>query len=230
MTAVTGSIAPAPWFTALDDDGSIIPGALMYTFLAGTSTPLPTFSDLALTVPNSNPVVCDSAGRCLMFCSAATYKYTLKRPDFSLVRSQDSVPATSITNSGSSVAIETFYFGGDITAPIVATDYPTGTGYDKLHAGTSFYRVDSANLVGTYAIQAMLMGSGGGAVSVAIVNLTDAPDAPLAVCSSDDPLGALITSSDITFAAGGVVKTYGIKAMVDQGAGFAWAIRLVRTS
>jgi len=227
----TGSIAPAPWFTAFDNDGSIIPGALIETFAAGTSTPLATYSDLALTIPNSNPVVCDSAGRCTMYCLAATYKYVMKRPDGSLVRSQDDVPSTSVTTGGGATANETFFFGGDITVPITATAYPSGTTYDKLHGGTSFYQVDSANLVGTYAIQAMLMGNDGATVTAAIMNLTDgSPDTPLAVVSSSSTTGALVTSANITFPAGGATKTYGIKVQVDTGSGFVWAVRLVRTS
>jgi hypothetical protein len=43
--------------------GEILPDAKLYWYESGTSTPLATYSDEALTTPNANPVVADAAGR-----------------------------------------------------------------------------------------------------------------------------------------------------------------------
>jgi hypothetical protein len=42
--------------------GVISSGALLYTYQAGSTTPLATYSDSALTIANANPVVADSTG------------------------------------------------------------------------------------------------------------------------------------------------------------------------
>jgi hypothetical protein len=42
--------------------GAPLPGAKLYFFASGTSTPLTTFSDPTLDTPNDNPVVADAAG------------------------------------------------------------------------------------------------------------------------------------------------------------------------
>lgn len=52
-----------PRSDAFDANGDPISGAKLYFYEAGTSTPLATYSDAALTVANSNPVIADSAGR-----------------------------------------------------------------------------------------------------------------------------------------------------------------------
>ena len=46
-----------------DSNGAPLPGALLFVYLAGSSTKATTYSDSAGTVPNSNPLVMSSAGR-----------------------------------------------------------------------------------------------------------------------------------------------------------------------
>lgn len=47
----------------VDPVGVPIAGAQLFTYATGTNTPQNTFSDAALTIPNTNPIVADSAGR-----------------------------------------------------------------------------------------------------------------------------------------------------------------------
>ena len=49
--------------TVLDDDGNPESGAKIYFYDAGTSTPRAIYTDAALSVPHTIPIVCDSAGR-----------------------------------------------------------------------------------------------------------------------------------------------------------------------
>lgn len=51
-----------PDFFDVDATGTPYIGGQLYFYLSGTSTPAVTYSDLALTVPNANPVPGDSAG------------------------------------------------------------------------------------------------------------------------------------------------------------------------
>lgn len=100
----TGTYAPNPVFTAWDDNGDPLSGALLYTYAAGTTTPLTTFNNVDLnpiTHANANPVVCDSAGRATIFLSPTSYKWILKTAAGATIWTRDnigSVPNTNIDN------------------------------------------------------------------------------------------------------------------------------------
>jgi hypothetical protein len=55
-----------PWATVFQyftDTGIVLSGGLVYTYLAGTTTPQVTYTDITGTVPNANPIVLGSNGR-----------------------------------------------------------------------------------------------------------------------------------------------------------------------
>lgn len=52
---------PTPF--EFDSNGVPLVGGQYFTYVTGTDTPLATYSDLNLTVPNTNPIVADSNGR-----------------------------------------------------------------------------------------------------------------------------------------------------------------------
>jgi len=75
----TGTIIPSPKFTGFDANGNPLAGGKLYTYVAGTTTPQTTYSNVNLTSANANPVVLDSAGVATVFVSAGTsFKYVLK--------------------------------------------------------------------------------------------------------------------------------------------------------
>src|SRR5574337_215275 len=57
--------------------GMPLVGGLLYTYAAGTSTPLATYADSGLTTPNANPIVLDASGEALLYCGALSYKLVL---------------------------------------------------------------------------------------------------------------------------------------------------------
>jgi len=68
-------------FQAIGPDGPLS-GALLYTYVAGTTTPQTTWTSSALTTANSNPVVCDSAGRADVWLDPTlTYRMRLTDAD-----------------------------------------------------------------------------------------------------------------------------------------------------
>jgi hypothetical protein len=68
----------APFVQAINSVGTPLPGAKLYFYAAGTSTPQNTYSDAALTVPNANPVVADSGGKFGdIFLGTSNYKVVL---------------------------------------------------------------------------------------------------------------------------------------------------------
>lgn len=67
-------------------------GGKVYTYIAGTSTPLATYSDAAGTIPNTNPVVLDARGEALIFWNG-NYKVVLKDLNDNLIWTVDNVSA-----------------------------------------------------------------------------------------------------------------------------------------
>lgn len=59
----TGSRFVLPFQTVIDMIGGVLPGAKLYFFISGTDTPLNTYADRELTVPNDNPMIADAGGR-----------------------------------------------------------------------------------------------------------------------------------------------------------------------
>lgn len=67
-----------PVFRALDSNGKPLNGGKLFSYAAGTTTPLATFTDATSGTPNTNPVVLDSTGTAKIFLSNSTYKFVLQ--------------------------------------------------------------------------------------------------------------------------------------------------------
>ena len=86
----------APFFNSqfFTDDGAVAAGYLLYSYLAGTTTPQATKTDQGGGTNNANPIVLDSAGRCnLWLTDTAEYAFELKTPADALVKRWDDVAA-----------------------------------------------------------------------------------------------------------------------------------------
>jgi hypothetical protein len=224
-----GTLAPYAFPQALDDNGDPLDGGFLYTYATGTSTPATTYTDANLLVPNTNPIVLTAGGRYKIYLAPLSYKFVLKSSAGVVIDTTDPIGSIGLVTSG---IYEVWSFGGDATSPITANAYPSGPTFASCHAGTTIFTIDSARLAsGTYALQGMLLSTGGSALSVAMVNLTDgAPDTPIVAMTSTSTTGELAASGNIPFAVGGVPKSYGIKAQVASGSGFAWGIQLVKVA
>lgn len=79
-TAQTVALQPInfPVFRALDLNGQPLVGGQLFSYAAGTSTPLVTYTDSTGTQPNTNPVILDSTGSAKVFLGSAYYKFILK--------------------------------------------------------------------------------------------------------------------------------------------------------
>src|SRR6266705_2236564 len=93
------TLAPLPKLQFLDANGAPYAGGLLYTYAAGTSTPLVTYADNAGT-PNANPVVLDSAGRATVYLGASAYKVILKDSGGATVYTQDNILEDFATVTG----------------------------------------------------------------------------------------------------------------------------------
>ncbi len=69
---------PVPMMQFADPNGVPLSGGFVWTYAAGTTTPLPSYTDYTGSVMNSNPVVLDSAGRAAIFLGNTSYKFVVQ--------------------------------------------------------------------------------------------------------------------------------------------------------
>ncbi len=70
-----------PFQYAQSQTGAPVSGALLYFYSSGTTTPLDTYSDQGLTIPNTNPVVADQYGIFPnIFLQSTSYRVVLTEP------------------------------------------------------------------------------------------------------------------------------------------------------
>jgi hypothetical protein len=101
-----GTIMPLPRFTGFDANGNPVAGGQLFTFIAGTSTPVATYSDVGLTVAHANPIILNSAGRPsngtselgIYLTPGSSYKFVLQTATGATVWTQDNVAAVPIAS------------------------------------------------------------------------------------------------------------------------------------
>ena len=77
------------------NSGVPLAGGLLYTYAAGTTTPLATYTTAAGSTANSNPIVLNSAGRLdneVWLTSTLTYKFVLKDSGGVTIATYDDIP------------------------------------------------------------------------------------------------------------------------------------------
>jgi hypothetical protein len=73
------SLSPPPKLQFFGTDGLPLVGGKLYTYAAGTTTPLATYTDSTQSAQNTNPVILDSNGQANVWLTYTTnYKYVLK--------------------------------------------------------------------------------------------------------------------------------------------------------
>ncbi len=75
------SIATPPKLQFFDANGNPLAGGKLYSYAAGTTTPLATYTDYGGGTANSNPVILDSRGEANVWFGTAQYKLKLTDAD-----------------------------------------------------------------------------------------------------------------------------------------------------
>jgi hypothetical protein len=88
------SLAGAGW-QFFGNNGLPLAGGKLFTYAAGTTTPLATYTSSSGVTPHANPIVLDSAGRVpseVWLTSSAAYKFTLKTATNVEIWTKDNIP------------------------------------------------------------------------------------------------------------------------------------------
>ncbi len=161
--SVTLSLFAGAGAQFLDNNGVILSGGLIYTYTAGTTTPLTTYTSNLGTIAQPNPIVLDASGRIpggeLWLTTGFGYKFVTKDSNGVLIGTYDNVPSSAqppITNDASSIAYEQ-------GASTTAGSFIIGYTYLITYIGTTNFQLIGAtsNTVGLHFI-ATGIGSGTG--------------------------------------------------------------------
>lgn len=88
---MTAFISPPPRLQFFTNAGVPMAGGLLYTYAAGTTTPLVTYTDSTGLVANTNPVILDSRGEASIWLGGVGYKFKLATPANVDVWTQDNI-------------------------------------------------------------------------------------------------------------------------------------------
>jgi hypothetical protein len=105
---VTTSLSPTPKLQFFDLNGAPLSGGKLYTYAAGTTTPLASYTDFTGNIANTNPIILDSRGEANVWLSGDVYKFALYDSTNVLIWTVDNINgttfATNFTGTGSQVA------------------------------------------------------------------------------------------------------------------------------
>ena len=143
MAVALSPVAGAGW-QFFDNSGAVLTGGLLYTYTAGTTTPVTTYQDSAGSTPNANPVVLDASGRVsaeVWLTTGAAYKLVLKTSTGTTLWTMDNLRAI---NDPASVAWAV------ITGkPTTIAGYGISDGLTTTVAAATYAPIASPSLTGT---------------------------------------------------------------------------------
>lgn len=113
-----------PKIQFLDNDGNPLSGGKVQTYTAGTTSPKATYTDQAATIPNSNPVILDAAGRADIWIDGS-YRFDVFDSADVLISSTDDITSFSTLAEAVSPYFESFSGDGSTTSFVLSQDVGT---------------------------------------------------------------------------------------------------------
>jgi len=169
----------SPKFRAFDANGDPLAGGLLYSYAAGTSTPLDTYTTRAGDIANTNPVVLDANGEAdVWLATGVLYKLVLADALDVIQWTVDNVPASGSSGSSTTDAAGAVDPGGRLS---LASGDAIRTS-DVLGASTVFYVPYKHNQVPLYDGSTWVLHSIATELSQALSDATKSP--AVAVASS----------------------------------------------
>jgi len=122
-------LTPEPKLQFFSTAGEPLAGGKIYTYAAGTTTPLATFADSTAAVNNPNPVILDSRGEASIWLGTQSYKFKLTTADDVEIWTVDNISLGPFPDSTASI------IAASVTA--VGVVYAASNGSDLIgHKGT----------------------------------------------------------------------------------------------
>jgi hypothetical protein len=93
----TTSLAPTPKLQFFDANGAPLVGGKLYTYAAGTTTPLASYTDSTGNIANTNPIILDSRGEANVWLAGAIYKFALYSATNVLIWTVDNINGSTFS-------------------------------------------------------------------------------------------------------------------------------------
>ena len=154
-----------PLFKVTDGNGLPVPGAKIYTYRAGTTTPQAAYSDQSGTTPLSNPVIADARGEAVLWLAGLPYKINVtdslgvQLPNFPIdnLLAGPAWPtvsvATLISNNGAAILIAAALIPAGSPTFVVTTKITTGFGTSQ---GLTSFAIGDGLVLDRWGIQTVL--------------------------------------------------------------------------
>lgn len=162
---MSANLSAVPKLQFFDNNGNPLVGGRLYTYAAGTTTPLATYTDASAGTPNTNPIILDSRGEANVWLTAVSYKFVLK----------DASDVTIWTVDNVSNAINTSQIlasSGSAAAPPYTFSSDTDTGMYLAAVGQLGLTVGGVPVLRSNST-AMTIGQSGGANDVDVTHYGD---------------------------------------------------------
>jgi len=200
-------LTPQPKMQFVDAAGVPLAGGKVYTYTAGTTTPLATYTDSSGATPNPNPVILDARGEAAIWLGSANYKFKLTNSVDVEVWTVDYISAPT---SGISPVLSGNVVIDSDTPGVALKITQTGTGpvlrvQDSTDPDSTPFIIDNAGNVGVGTATPTAQIEATGAVKIGSLTLTSAP-LPIAsggtaatTAATARPNLGLGTSDNVTF-------------------------------
>jgi hypothetical protein len=113
------NLSSVPKLQFFDANGNPLVGGKLFTYAAGTTTPLATYTDSTGLTPNTNPIILDSRGEADVWLDATQYKFELKTAADALIWTVDNISnalnLSQLLASSGSAASPPYTFAADTT-------------------------------------------------------------------------------------------------------------------
>ena len=100
---MSASLTPSPVMQFFSNAGIPLVGGKLYTYLAGTSTPLATYTDFGGLTANTNPVILNTRGEANIWLGTSFYKFTLTDANDAQIWSVDNISGSTSGSGGSAL-------------------------------------------------------------------------------------------------------------------------------
>ncbi len=145
-----GGVA-AQFFT---NTGAVLTGGKLYTYAAGTTSPLTSYTTSAGTVARTNPIVLDAAGRVPdggeIWITSASYKFVLKDSTDVLIATYDNIVgigAASVVNYTGNGTTTVYAISGSVTDVYINGIYQNRNTYTVSSGTLTFSEAPPVNSV-----------------------------------------------------------------------------------
>ena len=141
----TTSLSPPPKLQFFDANGDPLADGLLYTYAAGSTTPLTSYTDSTGVSANTNPIVLDSRGEANVWLGTASYKLALYTSTGVLIWTVD-----NISTNGSNLSV-TDHTGDGTTTAFAVDDGFTAIYINGVYQNRNTYTATSGTVTFTEA-------------------------------------------------------------------------------